>query len=150
MPFPLSNNNLPLYQDTGQGAAGRLASWVAWIADPSPMLASQTTVLIRDDGFDPVLDDTSTGATSGGDQAFTWLDPPIGFSSDFSPDFATATGAISVGDGGFAYAVGPIPVSDFGLATFGFSGDFSANFVTVAQGDVVIGEAGFPYALLGL
>lgn len=70
MAFPLSNNTVGNFQDMGQGASGRIASWQAWTADPSPMVTPQTTVLVRDDSFEPILDGSSNGATSGGDNAF--------------------------------------------------------------------------------
>ena len=69
-PVPMSNGAIPMFQDNGQGAVGRLRSWQAWAADPSPATAPQTTVLVRDDGYEPMLDGSSTGATSGGDNAF--------------------------------------------------------------------------------
>lgn len=75
--------------DTGQGATGRIASWMAWTADPSPLIGPETTRLIRmdDNGvltgdtpvplgtggcgtWAPILDGSSNGATSGGDNAF--------------------------------------------------------------------------------
>lgn len=77
------------YVDTGQGAAGRLASWTAWTADPSPLIGPETTRIIRmdDNGvlvgppvvpfgnggcgtWGPILDGSSNGATSGGDNCF--------------------------------------------------------------------------------
>lgn len=67
---PLSDNAVGCFQDMGQGASGRLASWQAWTADPSPATAPQTTNILRDDQFEPILDGSSTGATSGGDNAF--------------------------------------------------------------------------------
>ena len=80
MPFPLSNNNAPIFQDMGQGAAGRIASWQAWTADPNPMSPDPNnpgqaqTIIMRDDTYEPMLDGSSQGlgggAISGGDNAF--------------------------------------------------------------------------------
>lgn len=71
---PLSNNTVGCFQDMGQGAAGRIASWQAWTADPSPAIAPQTTNILRDDTYEPMLDGSSQGlgggAISGGDNAF--------------------------------------------------------------------------------
>lgn len=86
----------PAYQDSGQGASDRIASWMAWTADPNPLPAPCQTVIIREDNngamvpggaapeggpplpvgtggcgqWRPMLDGSSTGATSGGDNAF--------------------------------------------------------------------------------
>lgn len=68
--IPFSDGTKPLFQDAGQGASDRLASWQAWSADPSPLLAAQATVIMRDENFRPMLDGSSTGATTGGDNAF--------------------------------------------------------------------------------
>lgn len=82
-------NSPPRYQDTGQGAVGRIASWMAWTADPSPLIGPETTRIIRTDDngvltndiprplgqggcglWQPILDGFSNGATSGGDNCF--------------------------------------------------------------------------------
>lgn len=69
-----------VFQDTGQGASDRLASWGAWVADPSPMITPETTNILRQDdnygeiplgqggcgSWAPILGDAATGATSGG------------------------------------------------------------------------------------
>lgn len=72
--FPLSNNVVSDFQDMGQGASGRIASWQAWTADPNPMLTPDTTIILRDDDFRPMLDGSSQGqnggAQTGGDNAF--------------------------------------------------------------------------------
>jgi hypothetical protein len=72
--FPLSNNTVGSFQDGGQGASSRLASWMAFTTDPNPMLAPGTTTIVRDDTFEPMLDGISQGlgggAVSGGDNAF--------------------------------------------------------------------------------
>lgn len=85
--------NAPRFVDTGQGASGRLASWNAWTADPSPLTASESTIIWRSDDnmglggvrvplgqggcgqWEPFLDGFSNGATSGGDNCF-YLNPP--------------------------------------------------------------------------
>ncbi len=43
------SNITPRFQDTGQGASGRLASWMAWTADPSPLIGPETTRIVRMD-----------------------------------------------------------------------------------------------------
>lgn len=80
----------PRFVDTGQGASGRLASWMAWVSDPNPLMGPESTIILRteDNGAasgDPnplplgtggcgtwsaVLDGFSNGATSGGDNCF--------------------------------------------------------------------------------
>lgn len=74
----------PVYMDTGQGASDRLASWMAWTADPSPMVEGGTSIILRQDdnggtvplgqggvgSWGPVLDGSSNGSTSGGDDCF--------------------------------------------------------------------------------
>lgn len=74
----------PVYQDSGQGASDRLASWWAWVADPSPMVSPETSIILRQDdnggtvplgqggvgSWAPLLDGSSNGATSGGDYPF--------------------------------------------------------------------------------
>lgn len=76
---PMSNNAIPMFGDGGQGAAGRLASWQAWTADGYPQIAPQTTVLWRDETYEPMLDGISQGAhggaISGGDNAFLLATP---------------------------------------------------------------------------
>lgn len=71
----------PNYQDTGQGASDRLASWLAWGADPSPMVEAGASNILRQDdnggvtplgqggcgSWAPILDGSSNGSTSGGD-----------------------------------------------------------------------------------
>lgn len=71
----------PAYQDTGQGASDRLASWSAFTADPSPMIEPLTSNILRQGdnegtiplgqggcpSWSPILDGSSNGATSGGD-----------------------------------------------------------------------------------
>lgn len=88
--FPPNDNKIGAWQDTGQGASGRLASWQAWTADPSPLAGPGQTIIMREDNngalvpgatpaplgqggvgqWAPMLDGSSTGATSGGDNAF--------------------------------------------------------------------------------
>lgn len=74
----------PVFCDTGQGASDRLASWMAWSADPCPMVEGGSSVILRQDNnggsapvgqggvgsWAPVLDGSSTGSTSGGDNCF--------------------------------------------------------------------------------
>lgn len=84
--FPPSENS-PVFVDTGMGAAGRIASWSAWVADPSPLQGPEKTRIWRMDdnmgigvrvplgqggcgSWSPILDGFSNGATSGGDNAF--------------------------------------------------------------------------------
>jgi hypothetical protein len=72
--FPPGDNAVPAFRDTGQGASGRLASWMAWTADPNPLPGPGQTNILRDDTFQPMLDGSSQGprggAISGGDNAF--------------------------------------------------------------------------------
>lgn len=87
--FAAGENLVPAFVDSGQGAAGRIASWMAWNADPNPLPApEQTNILRMDDNgalagppvlalgtggcgtWGPVLDGSSNGATSGGDNCF--------------------------------------------------------------------------------
>lgn len=88
--FPPGDNAVPAYVDTGQGASDRLASWQAWTADPNPLPAPAHTIILRvdDNGassgaakplplgtggcgkWNPLLDGSSNGATTGGDNAF--------------------------------------------------------------------------------
>ena len=87
--FTVSPNNVPAFVDTSMGASGRIASWMAWTADPSPLQGPEATVIMREDdngagsGGTPVplgqggcgqwgaiLDGSSNGATSGGDNCF--------------------------------------------------------------------------------
>jgi hypothetical protein len=70
------------WQDTGQGASDRLASWDGFTADPSPMVEPATSIILRQDdnggvtplgqggcgSWAPILDGSSNGATSGGDE----------------------------------------------------------------------------------
>lgn len=74
----------PAFMDTGQGASDRAASWGAWTADPSPMVDPESSNILRQDdnggvvplgqggcgSWGPVLDGSSNGATSGGDNPF--------------------------------------------------------------------------------
>ena len=90
--FSAASNAQQAFVDTGQGASGRLASWAAWTADPSPLTASESTIIWRSDDnmglgvrvplgqggcgqWEPFLDGFSNGATSGGDNCF-YLNPP--------------------------------------------------------------------------
>lgn len=80
--FPASDNT-PRFVDTGQGAAGRIASWMAWTTDPTPLAAALDTRLIRTDDnggvvplgqggcgtWKPILTDTN-GAAPGGSDGF--------------------------------------------------------------------------------
>lgn len=84
MPGFFVGGGSPCFQDTGQGASDRLASWLAWGADPSPMVESLASNILRQDdnggtvplgqggagSWAPVLDGSSNGATSGGDNPF--------------------------------------------------------------------------------
>lgn len=45
------------FQDTGQGASGRIAGWAAWTADPNPLQGPEQTRILRED---------DNGAGSGG------------------------------------------------------------------------------------
>lgn len=70
----------PAFMDSGQGASDRLASWLGFTIDPSPMVTSGTTNILRQDdnygeiplgqggcgSWAPILGDAATGATSGG------------------------------------------------------------------------------------
>lgn len=74
----------PCYQDTGQGASDRLASWDGFNGDPNPMITPATSNILRQDdnggtiplgqggcgSWAPVLDGSSTGSTTGGDEPF--------------------------------------------------------------------------------
>lgn len=51
--FPASDTQQPMFQDSGQGASSRLASWGAWTADPSVMISPDTSVIIRMDNNMP-------------------------------------------------------------------------------------------------
>lgn len=83
--------NSARYQDTGQGASGRIASWMAWGADPQPLIVAEGTNILRTDDnmgiglrvplgqggcgeWRPVLQGvtspTGSGAISGGDGCF--------------------------------------------------------------------------------
>lgn len=76
--------NQSAFQDTGQGASDRLASFGAWTADPAVMIAPETSNILRQDdnggviplgqggcgSWAPILDGSSNGATSGGDNPF--------------------------------------------------------------------------------
>lgn len=89
--FPPDDNQKARFQDTGQGASGRIASWEAWGADPSPLIAPATTNIWRSDNnygvtplgqggvgdWAPFLDGFSNGATSGGDNCFFTTEPPV-------------------------------------------------------------------------
>lgn len=83
---PLSDNTIGCFQDMGQGASSRLASWQAFTADPSPMLAPQTTAIVRGEDFTPMLDGISQGpnggAMCGGDNAFL-IDSQTGLLDNF-------------------------------------------------------------------
>jgi hypothetical protein len=79
----------PGFVDTGQGASGRIASWGAWTADPNPLAGPEQTRILREDDngalmggptvplgqggcgqWGVILDGSSNGATSGGDNPF--------------------------------------------------------------------------------
>lgn len=80
----------PAYVDSSQGASDRLASWLGFTADASPMITPETTLLLRQDdnggviplgqggcgSWAPILDGSSNGATSGGDNPF-YLNGPV-------------------------------------------------------------------------
>ena len=82
--FTTSPNNQVAFQDTGQEPVGRILSWQAWSADPSPLGGPEKTVVVRSDDnggtiplgqggcgtWSPILDGSSNGATSGGDNCF--------------------------------------------------------------------------------
>jgi hypothetical protein len=92
--FSVAGNFQAAFQDTGQGASGRIASWMAWGADPNPLPGPEVTNILREDdngagipgqtpvplgqggcgGWAPMLDGFSNGATSGGDNCFFQTD----------------------------------------------------------------------------
>lgn len=104
--FPPGDNKIPAFVDRGQGASDRLASWGAWTADPNPLNGGGSTIIMREDNngalqdgvtplplgqggvgqWGPILDGSSTGATSGGDNPFLLVAPEI---AQLTDDFGT-------------------------------------------------------------
>lgn len=99
--YPVSPNSVPAFVDTGQGPVGRIASWSAWTADPTPLQGPEQTRIWRQDdngagigevgvplgkggcgSWGPVLDGSSNGATSGGDNCFYLYVPPAYLTTD--------------------------------------------------------------------
>lgn len=73
--FPTVDALTPRFVDLGQGARGRLLSWAAWTADPQPLFGAAQTIILRDGEYQPILDGSSNGATSGGDNCFYTIIP---------------------------------------------------------------------------
>jgi hypothetical protein len=103
---------VPAFQDTGQGASGRIAFWAAWTADPNPLPGPEQTNIWRSDdnmgigvrvplgiggcgSWSPFLDGFSNGATSGGDNCF-FLVPVV---QTYSIELEDGSGAIELEDG---------------------------------------------------
>lgn len=156
----------PNFVDTGQGASDRLASWGAWGADPSPMVTPETSNILRQDDnygtiplgqggcgtWSPILDGSSNGATSGGDNPFYLnINPPV-------EGTLTDDGGVVISD-----FVG-FPDSDAGLPAGGFFSNggeidiaalavppdplaepiFFIDFQTNASGLIAVGGADLP------
>lgn len=84
----------PVFVDTGQGASGRIASWAAWTADPTPLVGPEDTRLIRTDDNGVLAGDPPLPLGTGG--VGTWQPILDGASNNVSGD-----GAISGGQGCF-------------------------------------------------
>ncbi len=84
----------PRWQDTGQGAAGRLASWSAWTADPTPLFGPETTRIFRTDDNGVLAGDPPVPLGTGGCGAW---EPFL----DGAANYPTGDGAVSGGQGCF-------------------------------------------------